>query len=56
MHSYWRRNGPPMHISVQLIGKALGIDGKADAPPAPGPSAPQGPTIAQLAAMAPKPL
>ena len=66
MRSYWLRNGPPLHIAVQVIGYVLGIDWKtgggkeeASAPPprnAPAQSLPRpGQTIAEIAAAAPQP-
>lgn len=55
MNDFWRRNGPPLHVAVQAIGQALGIDWKAGQEPS-EPNIVSGPSVAEMAAMAPTPL
>lgn len=55
-----RRNGPSLRIALQAVGQALGVDWSKLAASEPNSAAvadmAAGPTIAELAAMAPKPL
>jgi len=57
LNGFWRRNGPPFYVAVQAIGRALGIDWDVSETQAlPTADTPAGPSIADLAAMAPVPL
>jgi hypothetical protein len=57
MNDFWRRNGPPLHVAVQAIGQTLGIDWKlGHERSASEPNIASGPSVAEMAAMAPQPL
>ena len=54
---YWHRNGPPVHVAVQIIGQVLGVDWNlGDKEPRSIQEMATGPSIAELAAMGTAPL